>query len=119
MRSAVFTGISAIWNFCNFWNSKQKFEIPALLQGGTTCLVSPVKNSELSNKNCRSSDLKQKLTDGRRTISNTISSAELTSSAELKKPNILQVTTMLATSKSILFPGYNHLLTIGTDDPTL
>ena len=35
MRSAVFTGISAIWNFCNFWNSKQKFEIPALLQGGT------------------------------------------------------------------------------------
>ena len=68
MRSAVFTGISAIWNFCNFWNSKQKFEIPALLQGGTIYLVSPVKNSELSNKNCRrSSDLKQKLTDGRRT----------------------------------------------------
>ena len=140
MRSAVFTGISAIWNFCNFWNSKQKFEIPALLQGGTICLVSPVKNSELSNKNCRrssvfkksgisaisgilsrnlklrlcyrvaticlvspvensefsnkncrrSSDLKQKLTegrstdDGRQTISNTISSAELTLSAELK-----------------------------------
>ena len=45
----------------------QKFEIPALLQGGTICLVSPVKKSELSNKNCRrSSDLKQKLTDGRR-----------------------------------------------------
>ena len=91
MRSAVFTGISAIWNFCNFWNSKQKFEIPALLQGGTICLVSPVKNSELSNKNCRrSSDLKQKVDgrttddDGRRTISNTISSAELTLSAELK-----------------------------------
>ena len=48
------------------------------------------KKSELSNKNCRSSDLKQKLTDGRRrmtddgAISNTISSAELTSSAELK-----------------------------------
>ena len=62
MRSTVFTGISAIWN------SKQKFEIPALLQGGTICLVSPVKNSELLNKNCRrSSDLKQKLTDGRRT----------------------------------------------------
>ena len=60
------------------------------------CLVSPVKNSELSNKNCRrSSDLKQKLTDGRRRrttttddgqISNTISSAELTfGSAELKR----------------------------------
>ena len=29
-----------IWNFCNFWNSKQKFEIPALLQGGTICLRS-------------------------------------------------------------------------------
>ena len=83
-RSAVFIGISAIWNFCNFWNSKQKFEIPALLQGGTICLVSPVKNSELSNKNCRrSSDLKQKLTDDGQ-ISNTISSAELTcGSAEL------------------------------------
>ena len=43
MRSAVFTGISAIWNFFNLWNSKQKFEILALLQGGTICLVSPVK----------------------------------------------------------------------------
>ena len=31
-------------------------------------IVSPVKNSEFSNKNCRrSSDLKQKFTDGRRT----------------------------------------------------
>ena len=26
---------------------------------------------------------------------------------------------MLATSKNVLFPGYNHLLTTGTDDPTL
>ena len=26
---------------------------------------------------------------------------------------------MLATSKNILFPGHNHLLTIGTDDPSL
>ena len=60
MRSAVFTGISAIWNFCNFWNSKQKFEIPALLQGGTIYLVSPVKNSELSNKNCRRSSVFKK-----------------------------------------------------------
>ena len=60
MRSAIFTGISAIWNFCNFWNSKQKFEIPALLQGGTICLVSPVKNSEFSNKNCRRSSVFKK-----------------------------------------------------------
>ena len=29
-----------------------------------------------------------------------------------------QVTTMLATSKNILFPGPNHLLTTGTDDPS-
>ena len=26
---------------------------------------------------------------------------------------------MLATSKNILFPGHNHLLTTGIDDPTL
>ena len=25
---------------------------------------------------------------------------------------------MLATSKNVLFPGYNHLLTTGTDDPS-
>ena len=25
----------------------------------------------------------------------------------------------LATSKNVLFPGHNHLLTIGTDDPSL
>ena len=48
------------WNFCNFWNSKQKFEIPALLQGGTICLVSLVKNSEFSNKNCRRSSVFKK-----------------------------------------------------------
>ena len=28
-------------------------------------------------------------------------------------------TTVPATSKSVLFPGHNHLLTTGTDDPTL
>ena len=33
-----------------------------------------------------------------------------------KKFTINQVTTMLATSKHVLFPGHNHLLTIGTDD---
>ena len=27
-----------------------------------------------------------------------------------------QVTTMLATSKNVLFPRHNHLLTTGTDD---
>ena len=38
-----------------------------------------------------------------------------------KKTNstIHQVSTMLATSKNVLFPGCNHLLTIGTDDPSL
>ena len=36
-----------------------------------------------------------------------------------KKATIHQVTTMLATSKNILFSGHNHLLTTGTDDPTL
>ena len=38
-----------------------------------------------------------------------------------KKATIRQVlvTTIFATSKSILFPGHNHLLTTGTDDLTL
>ena len=36
-----------------------------------------------------------------------------------KKATIQQVTTMLATSKNVLFPGHNHLLTTGTDDPSL
>ena len=35
------------------------------------------------------------------------------------KVTIHQVNTMLATSKTVLFAGYNHLLTIGTDDPSL
>ena len=34
-----------------------------------------------------------------------------------KKPTIHQVTTMLATSKNVLFLGHKHLLTTGTDDP--
>ena len=34
------------------------------------------------------------------------------------KATIHQVTTMLATSKNFLFPGHNHLLTTGSDDPT-
>ena len=37
-----------------------------------------------------------------------------------KKPTIhLWVTTMLATSKNVLFPSHNHLLTTGTDGRTL
>ena len=32
---------------------------------------------------------------------------------------IHQVTTMLATSKNVVFPGNNYLLTTGTDDPSL
>ena len=36
-----------------------------------------------------------------------------------KKATMHQVTTMLATSKTVLFPGHNHLLTTGTDNPSL
>ena len=36
-----------------------------------------------------------------------------------KKATIHQLTTMLSTSKSVRFPGHNHLLTTGADDPTL
>ena len=30
-----------------------------------------------------------------------------------------QLTTMLATSENVLFPGHKHLLATGTDDPSL
>ena len=36
-----------------------------------------------------------------------------------KKATVHQVTIMLATSKNVLFPGYNHLLTTSADDLTL
>ena len=36
-----------------------------------------------------------------------------------KKATIHQLTTMLSTSKNVLFPGHNHLLTTGADDPSL
>ena len=36
-----------------------------------------------------------------------------------KRATIHQVTTMLATSKNVPFPGHNHLLTTSTDGPTL
>ena len=39
--------------------------------------------------------------------------------AHRKKATIHQLTTRLATSKIVLFPGHNHLLTTGADDPTL
>ena len=36
-----------------------------------------------------------------------------------KKDTIHQVTTMLTTSEKVLYLGHNHLLTTGTDDPSL
>ena len=36
-----------------------------------------------------------------------------------KKAIIHQITTVLAASKNVLFPGHNHLLTTGTADPSL
>ena len=36
-----------------------------------------------------------------------------------KKAAIHQVTTMLTTSKNVLFSGHNHLLTTSADDTTL
>ena len=36
-----------------------------------------------------------------------------------QKATIHQVTTMLTTSKNVLYRGHNHPLTTGTDDPTL
>ena len=35
-----------------------------------------------------------------------------------KNATIHQVTTMLATSENVLFPGHSHLLTTGLDDQT-
>ena len=36
-----------------------------------------------------------------------------------EKATIHQLSTTLSTSKNVLFPGHNHLLTTGADDPTL
>ena len=36
-----------------------------------------------------------------------------------KKATSHQITTMLATSKNVLVPGHNHLLTTCADDPSL
>ena len=35
-----------------------------------------------------------------------------------EKATIHQAPTMLVTSKKVLFPGHNHLLTTGAEDPT-
>ena len=53
------------------------------------------------------------------TSSSTILSSQRDEQTLSKKATIHQVTTMLATSKDVLFPGHNHLLTTGTDDPSL
>ena len=37
---------------------------------------------------------------------------------EIGKQTIHQITTMLAISKNVKFPGHNHLLTTGTYDST-
>ena len=44
---------------------------------------------------------------------------KITIGSTMQKPTIHQVTTMLATSKNVLFPGHSHLLTTGADDLTL
>ena len=36
-----------------------------------------------------------------------------------KKATIHQVTIMLDTSKNVLYPGHNHLVTTGSNDPSL
>ena len=41
------------------------------------------------------------------------------SQSTVQNGTIHQVTTMLATSKNVLFPGHTNLLTTGTDDMTL
>ena len=46
-------------------------------------------------------------------------SSTFTQATLCNKTTIHQVTTMLATSQNVLFPGHNHLLTTGTDDLTL
>ena len=42
-----------------------------------------------------------------------------TDSRQRKKATIHQVTTMLATSKNVLFLGHNNLLTTDADDPSV
>ena len=46
-------------------------------------------------------------------------SGQFADTCTTQKATINQVTTMLATSKNVLFPDHNHLLTTGADDPSL
>ena len=39
--------------------------------------------------------------------------------SQRKRATVYQLTTMLSTSKNVLFPDHNHLLTTGADYPTL
>ena len=48
-----------------------------------------------------------------------ISNLQCPSVSLFKNASIHGVTTMLATSRNVLFPGHNQLLTTGTDDPSL
>ena len=41
-----------------------------------------------------------------------------TSTTTQKTTNIHSVTAMPATSKNVIFPGHNRLLTTGTDNPS-
>ena len=43
----------------------------------------------------------------------------ITHLSQCNKATIRQVTTMLATSKNVLFPSHSHLLTTSTGDPSL
>ena len=44
---------------------------------------------------------------------------QIISEITAQKPTIRQLTTMISTSKNVLFPGPNLLLTTGADDPSL
>ena len=63
------------------------------------------------------------VTDSKMTVSgeqtDTIQSPSLFTEITAQKNTIHQVTTTLTTSKNVLFPGHNHLLTIGTDRPNI
>ena len=43
----------------------------------------------------------------------------VTPSAVSAQKNTIHQVAMLATSKNVVFPGHNHLLTTDTDDPSL
>ena len=53
------------------------------------------------------------------TLTVTCPCTSITCTTQRKKATIHQQTTMLSTSKNVPFPGHNHLLTTGADDPSL